>query len=386
MISGIFKGEIFGGIINFVVIAGGVLLFFIVVELVRGQREVETFLNIVCISVFIVSLYGLLQVFIDIKTISLPGLTELYGSPEKPQIELVHGHPQVIAGRAWQKNTMWSWQSNTSPVFIGTKIFSTFHHGNVFGNHLITFLPLVITMALTKKKRFPSILLFFLSILGGINILFTNSRGALAGILVGIMVMIFLRRRYILPVISIGLIIYFTFLMILSEAVIHKRNITGVNSSVYLLFYEARYTDLFRHLLLLPRDRGRWVEINALSNQRISRLKIALENVFLIPSTRQLIFGSTFKLNPDLILHNYFISIIYKIGLLGFGLFCSVLILLFKTLFSSIRDTPQSHIIIGGIAGLVAALAHNIIDAPFYYPPLAFNFWILSGFMLNVDR
>ena len=189
------------------------------------------------------------------ETISLPGITELYGSPKDTQITLIHGQPHVTSGHAWQKNAMRSLKAGVDPVFVGTKIFSTFHHGNILGSHLASFLPLVIAFALAKKKnRISLILLSFLIISGGVNLLFANSRAALAGFLIGLAVICFFFKKYFFYITALGVITVLVFISIMAGAIFLEHNITGADPSIFLSYYEVRYLGVFKILFSSPAD------------------------------------------------------------------------------------------------------------------------------------
>jgi len=388
MVIGMFKKEIFDSGINFLILAGGIPFFFIAKDIMRQDRFLKIFLNLVCLSLFFISIYGLVQVFMDIETISLPGITELYGSPKDAQITLLHGQPHVTSGHAWQKNAMRSLKSGVNPVFVGTKIFSTFHHGNIFGSHLASFLPLVIALALAKKKnRISLILLSLLIISGGVNLLFTNSRAALLSFLIGLAVMCFFFKKDFFYITALGVITLLVFISIMAGAIFLEHNITGADPSIFLSYYEVRYLGVFKILFFSPAEAESWGGIDGLTNQRVGNLGIALKNVFDSPSLKELLFGRSFKNQPNLILHNFFINLTYKIGMVGFSLFILLLIILFKNIIHYITKTEDRFrqlIAIGGLAGITAGLAHNLLDGAFYYPPLVLNFWILAGFIVSM--
>jgi hypothetical protein len=84
---------------------------------------------------------------------------------------------------------------------------------------------------------------------------------------------------------------------------------------------------------------------------------------------------------------NLYLSLVFKIGIVGMALLFWGLFAIFWTLLrlrSQVTDVYYLGLINGGIAGIFAALIHNLADTLWFFPPLSANFWFLVGITMAV--
>jgi O-antigen ligase len=84
---------------------------------------------------------------------------------------------------------------------------------------------------------------------------------------------------------------------------------------------------------------------------------------------------------------NLYLTLLFKMGIIGLVCLLSLLVQLFLTLLKLCRkiDNPATRsLIYGGIAGLVASLIHNLADTLWFFPPLSANFWFLAGISMCI--
>ena len=79
---------------------------------------------------------------------------------------------------------------------------------------------------------------------------------------------------------------------------------------------------------------------------------------------------------------NLYLTLLFKMGIVGFIILLSLLGQLFLTLLKfcgKIDDPSNRSLVYGGIAGLGGSLIHNLADTLWFFPPLSANFWFLAG-------
>jgi cell division protein FtsW (lipid II flippase) len=84
---------------------------------------------------------------------------------------------------------------------------------------------------------------------------------------------------------------------------------------------------------------------------------------------------------------NLYLSLLFKMGIVGMAFLFWVLLMLFWTLLrlrSQVTNVYYLGIINGGIAGLFASLIHNLADTLWFFPPLSANFWFLAGITMAI--
>lgn len=330
-------------ILDFVVFIGFIPLYFLVCSVVRTRSQVRKIVWGLTISLFLVCMYGFLQTKLGFAKMAVPGITEQYGMIVYEGV----GKWNIIEGGA-------------------RKVYSTFQNGNIFGNHLATFIPflggILIGLPSSKKRTFFA----GIFLLSCYVLILTYSRGALVAMFSGIIALAVLARKIRLKAIVV-MILVFSVLFI------------------FLRYYSGR-SELVRYDIRRMTDNP-----DQFSAGRIQRVKYVLEHVYKFPVITKLLgrgFGSGLAF-PRIsgYVDNLYLTLLFKIGILGLVILLGTLLRLFLTLLALRARTEDLQIkgmINGGIAGLVASLIHNLADTLWLFPPLAANFWFLAGITVSI--
>lgn len=245
----------------------------------------------------------------------------------------------------------------------GQKVYSTFQNGNVFGNHLALFTPLlagcllgVSTLSFRKK-----IFLIGTFLLVCYTLLITYSRGALISTIGGVIFLAFFAPKIRLKAVVITLLVL-TIVFIFIQ-------------------YYGESPELTRYDFSRIKD-----DPNSFSAGRVFRIKFVLARFSQYPLSEQL-FGRGFGSGLTVQQHcdytdNLYLTLLFKFGIVGVLLLFWLLFRFFRLFlhfYSTSRDEQFKGIIAGGAAGMFAALIHYLVDALWIFPPLAANFWFLAG-------
>lgn len=307
------------------------IMYFIIISLVRSKDQLKRYTHIISGCLFIVSLYGFAQVIWGDRNLIIPGVTMSYFDALCPD-----AYNLKLNLTAW-----------------GVRMYSTFHNGNLFGQHLVTFIPLVMVMSFAGETVRLKIWYLLVTFLSSLALLFTLSRGALIGLLGGILFIFILTGDK-----RLKLFCLFVILVI----------VLGV-----LLFgFKERFVD---QTFAYPTG-GRWPVLQV----NLERLKALSDFKFI--SLVLLGVGLGGAIEGIHVFESSFLTILFDMGLIGLILFLVMMgRLIGKGLLRLIssRDPFLESFLLGALAGLIGALIHHNVDALFLYPPIAQNFWMLVG-------
>jgi hypothetical protein len=332
-------------VLDFVAFIGFIPVYFLVCHVIRTQEQLKRIVWAIGLSSFLVCSYGLLQTKLGFERIAMPGITEQYGKITYQGV----GRWNVIEGGA-------------------IKVYSTFQNGNIFGNHLATFIPFLggILIGLSSSKKKMLFLGIFL--LSCYVLILTYSRGALFGTISGIMVLAVISKKIRLRAIVVVFLIFSVFFVFLQKSADRPEL--------------ARYD--FSRMTSNPEQ---------FSAGRIERAKQVLGGFYNLPFPAQL-FGIGFGgvlISPlgwrFEYVDNLYLTLLFKMGIVGLMMLIGMLTSLFLSLLKLRSSTPDLYfrgLINGGIAGLGASLIHNLADTLWFFPPLSANFWFLAGITMSI--
>ncbi|MCP4403588.1 MAG: O-antigen ligase family protein [bacterium] len=340
-VLGFMKGNNYKFIVlDFVVFIGFIPAYFLVCSVVNCKKHIRQIMLTIVIGMGIVCLYGALQPKLGFEEIAISGLTRQYNMATYEGV----GKWNVIEGG-------------------GQKVYSTFQNGNIFGNHLALFIPLLGGLllglpSLSSRKNFFLIGTFLLACY---TLLITYSRGALISTAGGIIFLTFLSKKIRLKAIVIMSVVLIIFM-------------------VFIQYYSER-PELTRYDFRRVAD-----DPNSFSAGRVFRVKFVLNQFSNYPVSEKLFgrgFGSGLVVqHRNDYTDNLYLTLLFKSGILGVLLLFCLLALLFKrliSLYGMTTDKQLQGVIAGGMAGMVAALIHYLADTLWLFPPLAVNFWFLAG-------
>lgn len=309
--------------------------FFLIAGSLRARDQLRYFLNIITAALVIVCLYGFVQFLVGFQKVTIPGVTMCYSDFFVPDILNL--------------------KRNVAPGPAGQKMFSTFHNGNLLGQHLVTFIPIIIVMFFETKTRLRRLLFSGIGILAIGALVCTLSRGAVAGFLTSLIFLFLITRR--------------KYLKIFCAVAVAAAVLTGI-----IFNLKARYVDQTKAEpsgTRLAQWRSGLNDIKQLGDKGL--LKIFLFGTGLGGEVRGVkCFYSTY------------LTIWLDMGLIGLGLFIWIIFNIFRTCLIGAQLTKDPVILIflvGGMAGILGALVHMSVDTLFLFPPIAQNFWMLLGLM-----
>jgi len=247
-------------------------------------------------------------------------------------------------------------------------VYSTFQNGNIFGNHLATFIPFLggILIGLPSSKR--KLLFSGIFLLSCYVLILTYSRGALVGTIAGILILALISNKIRSKAVIVVLLIF---------------------SMLFIFLYQ--YSD--RPEIARYDIRRIASEPDRFSAGRFERAKQVIAGFHKLPLSAQL-FGIGFGgvlISPIgwsfEYVDNLYLTLLFKMGIVGLVTLIGVLVCLFSKLLKLRSRTPDLYfqgLITGGIAGLAASLIHNLADTLWFFPPLSANFWFLAGITMSI--
>ncbi|MCA0447083.1 MAG: O-antigen ligase family protein [Bacteroidetes bacterium] len=232
-------------------------------------------------------------------------------------------------------------------------ISSVFGSPNIFGG--ICSLHLIIIYFSYKHNIFKlnyAIIFFILSFIG---LLLSESRGAIAGLISFVGILIFFNyNRYLLYYIFISFILFIFLINI------------NINSSSGRIFAWAASYEIFNNYPLMG------IGINQFSNH-------FLEGLSSLFSNSSLFFTKATLLRKP---HNEVVLILVETGIFGFIIFCLFLFFTIKSYFPFFRNSP-SFFKVSTLAILFSFIIHSFVDNPFGVFQYKIIFLTFVGILFN---
>lgn len=332
-------------ILDFVAFIGFIPVYFLVCSAIYTEKQIKMITSAIVISFVMVCTYGVLQPKLGFEKIAIAGITQQYDM----SVYFGVGKWNIVEG--------------------GTqKVYSTFQNGNIFGNHLATFIPFLGGILIGLPSFRKKLLLTGIFLLSCYVLILTYSRGALTGTVAGILALAFISKKIRFKAIIVVVLIFSVFL-------------------VFWYQYSER-PELARYDIRKVAD-----DPNRFSAGRIERAQQVIAGFYKLPFPAQLFglgFGGTL-LTPVgwrfEYVDNLYLTILFKMGIIGLAALIVTLILFFSRLLklrSRIPDLYIQGLVNGGIAGLIGSLVHNLADTLWLFPPLSANFWFLAGITMSI--
>ena len=185
-----------------------------------------------------------------------------------------------------------------------------------------------------------------LDVLAVISLILTLSRGAILGVIIGLLTLIVLRRKEFL---KIGIFL-------------------GITVIVSLIFLK-----IFNHALV-----NRLFDRLFDENGRFELYKFALENFLKRPITGHGIKSSKYLINeflqrPSTYYHNFILQILATLGIIGFTIFLLIVRGWVKVLFT--KDSFVNY----ALASIIGALTHQLVDVSFDLHYFGVYFYLIIG-------
>ena len=313
----------------FTKLAEGVVLFFLVVEVVKTKKHLSIIKALILSAAFFICLNGMIQYFLGFDVIYHRGIM-------REGITSTMNHPNDLAGYL------------LLPFFLTAAIIADRISGFFRGN--------------PKKKveYLKSVLALLLFALISAVILLTKSRGAFVGMAAGVLLFsLFIKKRLFLLVLTTSCV-----LLVLG-----------------LFFVNSNNLDKLR---LAP---------DSVSEMAQNRLKIYLDVVDMIKARpvfghglntfmrRFEMFKNRTVWTGHMYAHNCYLQMAAEMGIVGLGCFLWILSTLFYKVTLSVNKCkkPLDFLLIGLMTGIFAFLVHSFLDTNLYSLQLNAIFWIFIG-------
>lgn len=254
---------------------------------------------------------------------------------------------------------------------IRGRVVSMFENPNMLANYLIMLFPLAFAAFLCAKTRNGRYGTGLIVLAFGLCLVFTWSRGAWLGLIIGMLIFLLMWNRRTLGVLLLGLFGLPFLPFILPENIISRfvsiGNIADSSTSYRVSIWRASLKmagDFFTS--------GIGVGENAF---RQVYPMYSLAGIEAAPHS-----------------HNLFLQIQIELGIIGLLLFFAVLFLFAQSSFaynSCGRDRETRLMAVGGFAGIISALAQGMTDYTWYNYRVYFIFWFvlaLTSAYIRVGR
>lgn len=327
-------------VLDFVAFIGFIPVYFMTYTVIRTHDQIKKIVGAIVLSSCLICVYGILQPHLGFDVIAVPGLTEQHG---KVMYEGV-GRWNVIVGGS-------------------KKVYSTFQNGNIFGNHLALVIPFLAGVFGSIRGHWKRVFFLGIFVVAWYTLILTYSRGALVGSVCGVLFFGVIAKKIRVKALLVILLIVGIFFVFLQQY--------GDRPEL------QRYD--FRKIMTQP---------DQFSAGRLERAREVLRGFYQLPLVEKL-FGLGFGgelLTPKGWRFNYvdnlYLTLLFKMGIIGFGILLLLLGKFFHALLklrTKISDMRLLGLVNGGIAGLIGVLVHNLADTLWFFPPLSANFWFFAG-------
>lgn len=149
------------------------LIFFIAYDLIDSKSKERKVVKTICFGFFFICIYALLQYIFGIEKVCIPGLT-------------------VNLSDYLEFGSKWYLQKSNNNAGVGTKIFSTFQNGNLYGVNMLLIFPVVYYYYKEKNKN---IMMYSALILFVICVFLSLSRACWVGIILFMVFGVFLENE-----------------------------------------------------------------------------------------------------------------------------------------------------------------------------------------------
>lgn len=292
-------------------------MFFVVVRTINTEKKWNFLVNLFLLSGMLVALYGIYQYITGVEMDA-------------------------------------AWVDAESFENIKTRVYSTFSNPNVLGEYLIVLTSVCMGMLWKAKGFFAKSYYIVIAGILMIALAATNSRGSMLGLLLAAGFFVLLAEKRLIPLGIVGLLLLPFFLPAsLWERLASSITMTDSSSLYRISIYKASFL--------------------ILKNYWISGIGVDAFNLIypLFSYEAAVAYHS----------HNLFLQEFIELGVAGFILFLSVLLLFFQRLYYGIKHSARRFqvmiaAIFGGFAGI---LLQGMVDYLWFDYSIVLLFWAVMG-------
>ncbi len=307
------------------------LWYFVVIQLLRGEKDARTVTTFFVLVVGVLALHGIYQYIIG--------------------VEMPSG---------------WVDQNEAG---VRTRVYSIFTSPNVFGSLLTLAAPMAISLALVAKNGKGRLLYALIALCITASLVFTSSRGAWIGFAVAVGIYVLMKdKRLIIPCV-LGALLVFVAVPSVGNRISYMLSPEYIESSLKggRLVRWLTGIEIVKDFPVFGVGLGHFGGAVAMNNEM--RLLVDTQTI------------DTFYMD------NYMLKTAVESGLVGFAAFMalmySVVINGFRTM--KISATRLSKELSTGItAGLCGVITHNLVENIFEVPMMTSLFWMFTAVIMSI--
>lgn len=306
--------------------------YFLVVNLVRTLEWVYRCIAASLVAVFIVSMFGIYEYYF--------------------------GDLQM----KWLDTSMFS--------DIEGRVVSTFDNPNVLAEYLIMLLPFALALLLISKKAWPRIGSAVLLAVIAACVVFTWSRGAWLGIMIGLAVLLLIYSKKVMSFFIVCLLgvpfLPFVLPSSISSRLFSIGNLADTSTSYRVSIWKGTLKMLSDY----------WFSGIGVSPDAFSKIypDYSLPGIEAAPHS-----------------HNLYLQIWTETGILGLLIFLVFVFLLLRSCFTfyshkNYERTPMKLMSMACMSGIIAVLAQGMTDHIWYNYRVFAAFWLMAGLLCAIHR
>ena len=308
--------------------------YFLVVNLIRTSEWVKRCVIAIAMSSFIVALYGVYENFFG------------------------------MIDTTWQDTDMFE--------DIRTRVVSTFENPNVLAEYLIMTLMFTAVMFLISKNIGKKLIYLAMAGTGAACLIFTWSRGAWLGLLIGLVLFLFIYNKKSILGLLFGIMAIPFLPFVLPRTIIDRflsiGSIKDTSTSYRVNIWRA--------------------VIDMIKDHFSSGIGVG-EGAFAVIYPEYSLAGIESAPHS----HNLFLQIIVEIGIFGLLVFIAAIIMYMQSNFSLYnkiqfikRYKADRLLSAAGFCGIVSILAQGMTDYIWYNYRVFFMFWLIFGLTMSIRR
>lgn len=331
-----------------------VLLFIVVINIMKGEKGREKILWSLVISALVVSALAIYQkftgMFID---------NPLWAVAATRRVVSFFGYPNAVG------------------LYLGPIV-------------LIMIGWLVSAVIYARPDKMKTVFISLTIIFSVFSIYFAKSKGALLGVVAGLVVFGLMANKKVrwatiifLILISLGVATYRP----ARNLAINNLALTNLSGQIRV----AGWSDTWRML-----NDGRLLTGAGLANYQTVVAPYHTEGIFIKDpndpdAQRRLVFNAAYRmahwqpLEIYLYPHNIILNFWSELGLSGLLLFIWIILKYFWLGIRSLKVPESRYIVIGLISAMVAMVVHGLVDVPYFKNDLAVMFWLLTATMSMIN-
>lgn len=258
-----------------------------------------------------------------------------------------------------------SWIDPSRFKSISTRVYATFDNPNVLAEFLVLIIPLPFALFMYSSSTLLKTFYILFTIIMGLGLLFTYSRGGWLGLLFAAVILILLRER--------KLLIVFLILLLLAPLLLPS----GVMERAATITDLSESSNAYRMTIWLS-------SVRMLKDFWWRGIGLGL------PSFQKIYPNYMIQGTPAVHSHNLFLQIALELGIMGLVFFVwfirNYYIFALKNCFCKIKEDYAKFIIPAVLAGIGGHLLHGMVDLVWYNPKITFLFWLLVGLTITTVK